>query len=127
MWQALTDAVGVSARDSLWDYPDLMPQASDIDDPSALVARLQATARGEEPAADEFDEALARLLDGDDFSGESDPETKPTDADGEASPDTPAEPSEPAESSESAEPASGSADDGEEPGDGRGPGGDQPV
>ncbi|MFK4853301.1 zinc-dependent metalloprotease [Microbacterium sp. ZW T6_19] len=68
MWQAVADAVGISARDSLWDYPDLMPQASDIDDPSALIARLQATARGEQPVADEMDEALARLLDGEDFS-----------------------------------------------------------
>jgi putative hydrolase len=68
MWQAVTDAVGISARDSLWDYPDLMPQASDIDDPTALIARLQAVARGEQPVADEMDEALARLLDGDDFA-----------------------------------------------------------
>ena len=70
MWQAVTDAVGISSRDSLWDYPDLMPTAEDIDDPSALVARLQAVERGEQPVADEFDEALARLLDGDDFSSE---------------------------------------------------------
>lgn len=68
MWQAVTDAVGTAARDALWDYPDLMPTAEDIDDPSALVSRLQALARGEQPEADEFDEALARLLDGDDFS-----------------------------------------------------------
>lgn len=71
MWRKVTDAVGISARDSLWDYPDLLPSAADIDDPTALIERLQARARGEEPAADEFDEALARLLDGDDFSGES--------------------------------------------------------
>ena len=66
MWQAVTDAVGVEARDALWDYPDLMPQAADIDDPSALVARLEARARGEAPAPDEMDEALQRLLDGED-------------------------------------------------------------
>ncbi|WP_336640657.1 zinc-dependent metalloprotease [Microbacterium sp. USHLN272] len=72
MWQQVTDAVGIAARDALWDYPDLMPTADDIDDPTALVARLQATARGEQPVADEFDEALARLLDGDDFSGDAD-------------------------------------------------------
>lgn len=71
MWRAVTDAVGVEARDSLWDYPDLMPTAEDIDDPTALIARLQAAERGEQPVADEFDEALARLLDGDDFSGET--------------------------------------------------------
>nr|WP_228484786.1 zinc-dependent metalloprotease [Microbacterium cremeum] len=66
MWRAVTDAVGPAARDALWDYPDLMPSASDIDDPAALVARLQARARGEEPVRDEMDDALARLLAGDD-------------------------------------------------------------
>lgn len=68
MWRRVTDAVGTSARDALWDYPDLLPTAADIDDPTALIERLQARARGEEPVADEFDEALARLLDGDDFA-----------------------------------------------------------
>jgi hypothetical protein len=67
----VTDAVGIAARDSLWDYPDLLPTAADIDDPTALIERLQARARGEAPAADEFDEALARLLDGEEF-GEPD-------------------------------------------------------
>lgn len=62
MWRAVTDAVGPAARDALWDYPDLMPGADDIDDPAALVARLEARARGEEPAPDEFDDALAKLL-----------------------------------------------------------------
>ena len=62
MWRAVTDAVGVAARDSLWDYPDLMPTAEDIDDPAALVARLEARARGEEPARDAFDDALEQLL-----------------------------------------------------------------
>ncbi|WP_091489409.1 zinc-dependent metalloprotease [Microbacterium pygmaeum] len=66
MWQAVTDAVGVAGRDALWDYPDLMPTAEDIDDPAALVARLEARARGEEPAPDEMDDALARLLAGED-------------------------------------------------------------
>ena len=72
MWRQVTDAVGIAGRDSLWDYPDLMPQSSDIDDPTALIARLQAMARGEAPAADEFDEALERLLAGDDFGAASD-------------------------------------------------------
>lgn len=62
MWRAVTDAVGVEARDALWDYPDLMPTAEDIDDPAGLVGRLEARARGEEPAPDEVDDALARLL-----------------------------------------------------------------
>lgn len=62
MWRAVTDAVGVAERDSLWDYPDLMPDASDIDDPQALIARLQARAAGEEPPRDAMDEALEELL-----------------------------------------------------------------
>jgi putative hydrolase len=71
MWRAVTDAVGPAARDALWDYPDLMPSASDIDDPAALVARLEARARGEEPAPDEMDDALARLLAGEEAGGSS--------------------------------------------------------
>ncbi|GGH33246.1 zinc-dependent metalloprotease [Microbacterium album] len=62
MWRAVTDAVGVEARDALWDSPDFVPEAADIDDPSRLIERLQATARGEAPERDEFDDALERLL-----------------------------------------------------------------
>ncbi|MGO1840145.1 MAG: zinc-dependent metalloprotease [Candidatus Microbacterium stercoravium] len=62
MWRAVGDAVGAEARDALWDYPDLVPGASDIDDPSALIARLEAAARGDEAPRDEMDDALAQLL-----------------------------------------------------------------
>ncbi|WP_309103214.1 zinc-dependent metalloprotease [Microbacterium sp.] len=108
MWQAVTDAVGTAGRDALWDYPDLMPTAEDIDDPSGLVARLQAVARGEQPVVDEFDEALARLLDGDDFSGEG-VDAGPGDTDGSGTAD--------------GDPDAGSSD----ADDDGGPGGDRPV
>ena len=62
MWRAVTDAVGSAERDSLWDYPDLMPDASDIDDPQSLIQRLKARASGEAPPRDAFDEALDELL-----------------------------------------------------------------
>ena len=62
MWRAVTDAVGASQRDSLWDYPDLMPDAGDIDDPQGLIARLRARAAGEAAPRDAFDEALEELL-----------------------------------------------------------------
>lgn len=62
MWRAVTDAVGIAGRDALWDYPDMMPSSEDIDDPAALVARLQALASGEAPVRDEMDEALDALL-----------------------------------------------------------------
>lgn len=69
MWEAITAAVGIEARDSLWDYSDLMPTPADIDDPAALIARLQAAARGEDAAPDDMDEALARLLSGEEPEG----------------------------------------------------------
>jgi putative hydrolase len=74
MWRAVTDAVGPAARDALWDYPDFMPTAEDIDDPASLVARLEARARGEEPARDAFDDALEQLLAGErDSTDEQEP------------------------------------------------------
>jgi putative hydrolase len=65
MWQAVTEAVGPDARDDLWSHPDLLPQASDLDDPSGLVARLTAAANGQEPERDAVDQALEDLLRGD--------------------------------------------------------------
>lgn len=82
MWRAVTDAVGVAARDSLWDYPDLMPDAADIDDPAGLVARLEARARGDEPVRDELDDALERLLSGEpggDAGGDAGADSGPDD------------------------------------------------
>jgi hypothetical protein len=67
MWQAVTEAIGVDARDDLWSHPDLMPTAEDLDNPSALIARLEAAARGEVPAPDDMDRALEDLLNGKDF------------------------------------------------------------
>ncbi|MBW8872463.1 MAG: zinc-dependent metalloprotease [Leifsonia sp.] len=62
MWQAVTEAVGMDARDDLWSHPDLLPQSSDLDDPSALVARLTAAATGQEPEQDALDQAIEDLL-----------------------------------------------------------------
>ena len=58
MWQKITDAVGADARDALWAHPDVLPTAEDIDDPTALIARLTAT----EPTEDDVDRAIADLL-----------------------------------------------------------------
>ncbi len=62
MWQAVTDGVGAEQRDALWSHPDVLPTSADIDDPAALVARLQAG----EPEPDEMDQAIEDLLRGDD-------------------------------------------------------------
>ncbi|PWC08639.1 hypothetical protein DF223_03500 [Mycetocola zhujimingii] len=78
MWQKITDAVGNEQRDSLWSHPDLIPTAEDIDDPTALIQRLEASARGEAPEPDEFDTALQDLLRGEeDGTGTTDGESPP--------------------------------------------------
>lgn len=64
MWQAVTDAVGIEARDALWSHPDMMPSSDDLDNPAALILRLEAAARGETPAPDDMDRALQDLLNG---------------------------------------------------------------
>ncbi|MGK9146598.1 zinc-dependent metalloprotease [Plantibacter flavus] len=69
MWQQVTDAVGTAQRDALWTHPDLVPTADDIDAPLALIARLEAEARGERPEQDEMDLALEDLLRGEDQRG----------------------------------------------------------
>ncbi|TAJ49865.1 MAG: zinc-dependent metalloprotease [Herbiconiux sp.] len=58
LWQAVTDAVGQDQRDELWSHPDVVPTSTDLDDPAAFVARLQAGA----PEPDEMDQALDELL-----------------------------------------------------------------
>ena len=68
MWQQITDAVGDEQRDSLWAHPDVIPTGEDIDDPAALIARLEAHARGEVPEPDDFDTALENLLRGEEDS-----------------------------------------------------------
>ncbi|QHC58134.1 zinc-dependent metalloprotease [Rathayibacter sp. VKM Ac-2760] len=72
MWQAVTDAVGPEARDALWSHPDVLPGSDDLDDPTALVARLSAEARGETPEPDEMDLALEELLNGSTPSADGD-------------------------------------------------------
>ncbi|SDK81251.1 putative hydrolase [Cryobacterium psychrotolerans] len=62
MWQAVTDAVGNEARDSLWAHPDIVPSSADLDDPKVLVERLTSTAAGAPPVLDEIDQALEDLL-----------------------------------------------------------------
>lgn len=94
MWRAVTNAaVGTAARDSLWDYPDLMPTASDIDDPAGLIDRLQARARGEAPARDEMDDALEALLN--EAAAEDAGETGPAERGRRADPRTTATPTGP--------------------------------
>ena len=65
MWQAVTEAVGPEAATACGRTPTCCPPSADLDDPSALVARLTAAANGEEPEHDAVDQALEDLLRGD--------------------------------------------------------------
>jgi putative hydrolase len=64
MWRAVAEAVGVEGRDALWAHPDILPTSGDIDDPSALIARLMGTDSAGTEADQEFDQALEQLLRG---------------------------------------------------------------
>ncbi|MEE1826964.1 zinc-dependent metalloprotease [Streptomyces sp. BE20] len=39
LWALLADARGVEGRDDLWQHPDMLPTAADLDDPDAFVHR----------------------------------------------------------------------------------------
>ncbi|OAH14472.1 zinc-dependent metalloprotease [Streptomyces jeddahensis] len=39
LWASLTDARGVDGRDGLWAHPDMLPTATDLDDPDGFVHR----------------------------------------------------------------------------------------
>ena len=38
LWAAVREARGVDARDAVWSHPDLLPSATDLDDPSGFAA-----------------------------------------------------------------------------------------
>jgi putative hydrolase len=40
LWARLTDAVGADARDAVWQHPDLLPGADDLDEPAAFIDRI---------------------------------------------------------------------------------------
>lgn len=69
MWAQLTESAGLAARDSLWAHPDLLPTSEEIDQPDLLVARISGSGAGavsdSAVGANDFDRALAELLDGD--------------------------------------------------------------
>ncbi|QUR66691.1 zinc-dependent metalloprotease [Mycobacterium spongiae] len=40
LWERLTQAAGMDARDAIWQHPDLLPAAEDLDDPAAFIDRI---------------------------------------------------------------------------------------
>jgi putative hydrolase len=58
LWAALRDARGSEGRDAVWSHPDLIPTSGDLDDPLGFAS----SERDERAAEDDFDAALAELL-----------------------------------------------------------------
>ncbi|CAA9388151.1 MAG: Collagen alpha 1(I) chain precursor [uncultured Propionibacteriaceae bacterium] len=58
LWAALRDARGLEGRDAVWTHPDLIPTSADLDDPLGFISGERRSAR-----EDDFDAALAELLD----------------------------------------------------------------
>jgi putative hydrolase len=40
LWEKLTQAAGIDARDAVWQHPDLLPEAKDLDDPAGFIDRV---------------------------------------------------------------------------------------
>ena len=57
MWNEINDKVGIQKRDAIWSHPDLLPTDADIQDPTALIAKLSNSA-----PEDDMDQALRDLL-----------------------------------------------------------------
>ncbi len=69
LWGSLRSRKGQEARDAVWSHPDLLPTAADLDDP--LGFQEDSLPTSEALTDDEFDAALADLLDRED--GPDDP------------------------------------------------------
>ncbi|GAB2570239.1 zinc-dependent metalloprotease [Leucobacter ruminantium] len=64
VWRLVAERSDAATRDGLWAHPDLLPTAEELDHPARLLERLGIAGAGPSLADDEFDAALAQLLDG---------------------------------------------------------------
>jgi putative hydrolase len=55
LWERLAEAVGADARDAIWQHPDLLPGADDLDEPAGFIDRII----GGDTSG--IDEAIAKL------------------------------------------------------------------
>jgi putative hydrolase len=40
LWERLTEAAGIDARDTVWQHPDLLPSATDLDEPAGFIDHI---------------------------------------------------------------------------------------
>ncbi|NAZ88227.1 zinc-dependent metalloprotease, partial [Kineococcus indalonis] len=73
LWERLLARGGAPVRDAVWDHPDLLPTAQDLDDVDAFVERrLSGSGGGVQRDEDAMDAALRDLLDGGTGAGPGD-------------------------------------------------------
>ncbi|GAA4029456.1 zinc-dependent metalloprotease [Arthrobacter methylotrophus] len=60
LWAVLKDERGIAGRDAIWQHPDLLPTAHDLDDPKGFTERRRLA----EASDTEVDDALQKLLEG---------------------------------------------------------------
>jgi putative hydrolase len=68
LWAQIARAGGHGARDAVWDHPDLLPTAEDLDDPTGYAARRAET----EDAQADVDRALEEIFRAADGEGPAD-------------------------------------------------------
>ena len=92
--RTVRDARGAEGRDAVWNHPDLVPTSADLDDPLGFARVGSET---EQSGDEDFDAALAELLDeadhpeqgpGDQAPEAQDPDGQDPGADGEPGPGT---------------------------------------
>jgi putative hydrolase len=60
LWATLKEERGIEGRDAIWQHPDLLPTAEDLDDPKGFSGRRKLA----EASDTEVDDALQKLLSG---------------------------------------------------------------
>jgi putative hydrolase len=68
LWAHIAEEGGATAREQVWDHPDLLPGPDDLDNPEGYRARLAA----EVTAHDDVDRAIAAIFGEDDATGPAD-------------------------------------------------------
>lgn len=71
LWGSLRSRQGHEARDAVWAHPDLLPTAADLDDPLGFREDMPEV---DEISDEDFDKALADLLDGEEPDGDAAPD-----------------------------------------------------
>ncbi|MEJ6490064.1 zinc-dependent metalloprotease [Leucobacter sp. USCH14] len=64
LWRLVGERSDTTTRDGLWGHPDLLPSSEELDHPARLLERLGLAGVAADAESDEFDVALAQLLDG---------------------------------------------------------------